>query len=912
MWIWGLLIGLGLGALGGGTDGAVGGAILGAAAGALLRMLMRRQDAKASEGELQQRVTSLEHRLRTLEQRLATWESSGAVAPPAGQPAPPIISEPFTAVAPEPQPALISTVGELTAPAAQPEPIVTAPRPRPARRPAPAVARQPNFIWRWFTDGNTVVRVGVVLLFIGIAFALKYAYEHTFIPIEARLTGVCLAAVVLLAIGWRLRQSRPGYALAMQGGGVGVLYLTVFAAFRLYHVLPPEAALALLFATAVLSAVLAVLQNAQSMAALGASGGFLAPILASTGEGSHVMLFGYYAMLDAGILGIAWFKAWRPLNVLGFGFTFGIGTLWGAQYYRPELLGSTEPFLLLFFAMYLAIPILFARRQAPELKRYVDGTLVFGTPLVAFGLQARLMHEVEYGAAFSAIGLSLIYLLLARWLFTRHRDTLRMLVEAFLALGVVFATLAVPLALDGRWTSATWALEGAAIVWNGVRQDRRLARAFGLCLQLLAGFAFLAAIEGPRGDLAVFNSFTLGCAFIAVAGLFSNWFLERHAERLNAPELTAAKTVFFWGLAWWIGGALHEIWVRLLDARLHAVLLFVAATAVLFSLLHPRIAWRLARLPAIALLPLLIPLALADMGIHAHALQDLGLLAWPLAFAAAAWILRRHDDEGGRYIDFLHAGQMLLLVVLCSWELNWAINDAVQASRVWGLIAWALVPALAVASLSTFAQRLPWPVRGHIPIYMMGAAAPLTIYLCGWIVVTNALSDGTAQPLPYVPVINPLDLAHVAAWLTVVSWIRAMRRLDLADFAADNPLLTYGAIGAVGFVALNGMLLRALHHFADVPYRLHDMLSSMLVQSALSIFWTVLALCAMVIASRMRVRSLWLTGAGLMAVVVAKLFLVDLFNVGGIARIVSFIGVAVLMLVIGYLSPVPPRKAAAQ
>jgi uncharacterized membrane protein len=85
------------------------------------------------------------------------------------------------------------------------------------------------------------------------------------------------------------------------------------------------------------------------------------------------------------------------------------------------------------------------------------------------------------------------------------------------------------------------------------------------------------------------------------------------------------------------------------------------------------------------------------------------------------------------------------------------------------------------------------------------------------------------------------------------------------------------------------------------------MLSSMLVQAALSIFWSALALCAMVAASRMRVRALWITGAALMGVVVLKLFAIDLSNIGGIERIVSFIVVGVLMLVIGYLSPVPPR-----
>jgi uncharacterized membrane protein len=84
------------------------------------------------------------------------------------------------------------------------------------------------------------------------------------------------------------------------------------------------------------------------------------------------------------------------------------------------------------------------------------------------------------------------------------------------------------------------------------------------------------------------------------------------------------------------------------------------------------------------------------------------------------------------------------------------------------------------------------------------------------------------------------------------------------------------------------------------------MTRSMIVQAAFSIFWSVLALCAMLSATRMRLRTLWLIGAGLMAIVVVKLFFIDLSNIGGIERIVSFIGVGLLMLVIGYVSPVPP------
>ena len=904
MWFVGLVLGAWIGAMVSGFEGALVGAIIGFAAGFGLRQLMRHQDSAASQDKLERRLARLEGSLQGLERRLVALEGTAAAATVDSAPVPALQTSPVPLVPPEhvsvitePEPAITSRA----------EPTVTA-APIPARRAPARHPRAPSPIWQWFMGGNTVVRVGVVVLFFGIAFLLKYAYEHTHVPIELRLTGVCIAAIVLLIIGWRLRVKRPGSALALQGGGVGVLYLTVFAALRLYQVLTPEAALVLLFCIAALSAMLAVLQDAQSLAALGASGGFLAPILASTGGGSHVMLFSYYAMLNLGILGIAWFKAWRPLNVLGFAFTFGIGTLWGTRFYRPELLSSTEPFLLLFFAMYLTIPILFALRRAPELKSYVDGTLIFGTPLVAFGLQTRLVHNIEYGAAWSAVALSFLYLVLARWLFLRNRDTLRLLVEAFLALGVVFATLSIPLALDGRWTSAAWALEGAAILWTGVRQDRKLARWFGLFLQLAAGFAFLFALDRGRGELAVFNTFYLGCLFISVAGFFSNWYLERNRDRVHKVEVALAKVAFVWALTWWIGGAVHEIGVRLDQAQQnHVLLLFAAGSSLLFSLLCSSISWPTARLPALALLPVMIGLALVDAAGQAHPLADLGAAAWPLAFAVHLWILRRHDVAELRYLDFMHAGQVLLFCALCSWELGWNINRALQASPVWGHIAWAIVPAAVLALLSTRAERLPWPVRGRTPVYMTAAGAPLAIYLCAWVAFANLASDGNAAPLPYVPLLNPLDLAQLAAWLCVVAWLRGLKRLDIADYVRDNPILCYGGIGAIAFIGLNGTLLRALHHLAEVPYRLEPMLSSMLVQAALSIFWSALALCAMVAASRMRVRPLWITGAALMGVVVVKLFVIDLSNIGGIERIVSFIVVGVLMLVIGYLSPVPPR-----
>src|SRR3984957_11893605 len=216
-----------------------------------------------------------------------------------------------------------------------------------------------NAVRQFFTGANSLVRAGVIVLFFGVAFLLRYVAEHSRVPIEFRLAGVAAGAMALLALGWSLRKSRPGYALALQGGAVGILYLIVFAALHLYSLLPASTAFGVLAVLAMLSAILAVLQNSMAFALLAVTGGFLAPILASTGAGNHVVLFSYYAVVNSGIVAIAWFKAWRPLNLAGFVFTFVIGTVWGVLRYRAEDFATTEPFLVLFFLFYVAVAVLF-------------------------------------------------------------------------------------------------------------------------------------------------------------------------------------------------------------------------------------------------------------------------------------------------------------------------------------------------------------------------------------------------------------------------------------------------------------------------------------------------------------------------------------------------------------------------
>ena len=753
----------------------------------------------------------------------------------------------------------------------------------------------------WLLGGNTVARVGVVVLFFGVAFFLKYAVDRGWLPIEVRLIAAALSGLGLIALGWRLRAKRQNYALVLQGGGIGIVYLTVFAAVSLYELVPATPGLVLMVILVVLSSALAVLQDARSLAVLAAVGGFLAPVLISRG-GSHITLFSYYAILDAGILAIAWFKAWRVLNLIGFVFTFVIGTAWGYQYYQPAYFASTEPFLILFFVFYVAVPVLFALRQPPNLKGYVDGTLIFGVPLVAFGLQSTLVHDFEYGLAISALGMGLFYVILATVLWQKKQESLRMLTEVFIALAVSFGTVAIPLAVDGRWTGAAWALEGAALVWVGVRQQRWLARIFGVLVQIGAGVAFLTETLAPKADVPILNSFYLSAVMISVAGLFTARHLFRFGKE-REPAVQTSTVILIWGLLWWFGANGNEIWLHV-DAIYHKVasLVFVALSLAAIAYLRRRLAWSDLAQVIPLLLPVMVIIAVfmyIDPRV-AHPFADWGLLSWFLTFVIQYWLLRRFEAEWHTTVtQYWHLGTFWLLVFILTWESVWLIHQAVPEAMTWRYVMWTIVPTVVIVLLPVLRSKLDWPLQCHATPYFGPGMALLVLGVAGW-TVHACLQPGDPAPLAYLPIINPLELTQMFVLLATFVWLQH-NYLALSDQAR------WYSWYAVAFLVLNGIIARATHVYADVPFALPTLWASATYQTAVSITWTLAALLIMVSATRLKQRTAWVIGATLLGAVVIKLFLADLADIGTIARIVSFIVVGLLILLIGYLSPLPPR-----
>jgi len=776
---------------------------------------------------------------------------------------------------------------------------------------AAASASNPNPLWAWFTGGNALTRIGVVILFFGVAFLLRYLAEIVTVPIEWRLVGVAIIGVVLTAIGMRLARARPGYGLSLQGAGAGILYLTTFAAFRLYHVLPPVPGLLLLALVAASTVALAIRADSQPLAGLAVAGGFLAPMLTDV-TGEPALLFGYFAILNAAIFALAWVRSWRVLNLLGFVFTFVLGSIWAYRYYRPLYFATVEPFLVLFVVFYIAIAILYAHRGRFEARAPVDGLLVFGVPLVGFGLQAALVRDVEYGAAWSALTLASGYGLLFLLLRARAEAGLALLARAFLALAAIFATIAVPLAFDYRVTAALWSVAAAGAFWLGVRQSTPLLRGFALLVEFGAGGVFLWS-GAARGDDSLFaNAFFVGAMLIAVSGIVTAAVADRAGDKLPAPERGFVPLLLLWGAAWWLAGGAFELKRHLnrIDTP-HAALAWVVVSIAAALLVSRAVRWPRLLLVGIALLPAMALVAWSDWQIARTTLENFGALIWPFAWIVQWSALYAADTQRAAsptpiltrgQLYAAHAISAIALTAQIAWEASEWVDRIALPGTVWLACAAVLPLAAFLFMVCALAGAQRWPLNLHREAYAVGAGGPIAALSAAWFAIATVVSPGTASPLAYVPLFNPLELTLALTLVALFLWS--------GRFSGLTDTTRFACLGVGLFGLLNGAALRTAHHWGAIPWQLNALLASKLLQAGLTLAWTATAVMLMFFATRRALRPLWMTGAGLLALSIGKLFLIDLGALSGLPRVIAFLGVGTLLLLIGYLSPLPPAADA--
>ena len=472
-----------------------------------------------------------------------------------------------------------------------------------------------------------------------------------------------------------------------------------------------------------------------------------------------------------------------------------------------------------------------------------------------------------------------------------------------------------------------WAVQGAALMWVASKRRSMPVAVAGITMQVAASIAAALKMTDDAANLSpgsfefwadstpFANQYFGVAVLLAACGIASAVIIYRSASALANARVPMMWLSLLWGVGWWLFGAAAQLWVLTDDYRLWALSLLLIGTASAVVVAGRALKWDELEWAGVLMLPtLVVALAIAVIS-KDYPSADWGWTAWPFMILAYAVFLRTGGDK--LKAAGLYGGLYCVVSVFLAAEVYGQLAQVADGE-------WPLYGAGAAVLLWLGASLL---ARPHASWFVGDAWRSCLLYgitPVAWTAAAGAgiavvLHHGSVDPLPFVPLLNPIDIFATAAVLVMLRWKTEM----VAELSADSDGLTPAvesllrvaaapwlpALSAAGVAALTMTAARSVHHWADVPFELRSLVYSTELEVAVSILWAATALAAMVVGVRAADRRIWIVGASWMGVVVVKLFLIDLANLATLPKAASFIGVGFLLLIVGYLAPVPPSQA---
>jgi uncharacterized membrane protein len=307
--------------------------------------------------------------------------------------------------------------------------------------------------------------IGIVTVIFGVAFFLKYSFDRGWIGPAGRVSLAYLCGLVFLTAGHFIRKKQLAwFGLSIYGGGIAILYFATYAAFQIYHLLPQSFSFSIMVLITILACATAMAYETEALAILGLMGGFLTPILMSTGQDNYVVLFTYMAILNVGILVISFRKHWAILQGLGFVVTYFIYTLWYVERYNPEKFWAAILFLNGFYIIYSLAPFAyyFLRKEA---QRLLGCYILILNSVVALAFNYSMIkgkHPLEWMSVIT-VSYAIIYLFFAYRL-SQQGESGRNALVVMLLKSTLFLILTIPLLFSQHWITIFWTLLSALLL----------------------------------------------------------------------------------------------------------------------------------------------------------------------------------------------------------------------------------------------------------------------------------------------------------------------------------------------------------------------------------------------------------------------------------------------------------------
>ncbi|MFZ0662955.1 MAG: DUF2339 domain-containing protein [Acidobacteriaceae bacterium] len=495
---------------------------------------------------LEQQIAELRSHIARLE---AAMRENGIIVQPATPPAPPIRPQQQT-----PSPSLPAF--PAPPPPAEPRHSIPAYAPNFLARQQPETSLENRIGSQWFN------RIGILAVLIGMAWFLKLAIDNHWIGPAGRVLIGIVAGAGLIA--WSERFRSRGYAAfsySLKAVGSGILYLSLWAAYSLFHLIPAPVAFAAMLAVTAFNGFIAWSQDSELLALYAIVGGYSTPLLLSSGQNHELALFSYLLLLNLATLVLIALRPWSRLLLGSFAGTVFFFADWSFQFYSSSQFALTVFFLSLFFLLFALAPHLVRLNQKMDTGSFAarDTIALILLPLanaaLAFLGFYLLVDTVGSSSAqpWIAVAFAAFYLFLLRApIFPAERPIPAALRSLDLTIAITFLTIAVPLKTHGRWLTIGWLAEGAALLWLTRMVPQRMLRALAL-IALVLGLSALLVINPPASTTILFNqrfaTYLAGIAVFALVAALAARYQQTRYPRTAEPDFpiswkaTAAASV---------------------------------------------------------------------------------------------------------------------------------------------------------------------------------------------------------------------------------------------------------------------------------------------------------------------------------------------------------------------------------
>lgn len=384
-------------------------------------------------------------------------------------------------------------------------------------------------------------RIGMVAIIFGVAFFLKYSFDNKLIGETGRIILGIVSGIGFIGSGeyFQARKHWRIYGQILTGGGIAILYVSIYAAFAFYHLISQIMAFFSLLVITTTGITLSVRYSARSIAILGLLGGFLTPLMLSTGENRPISLFSYILLLDAGIMTVVYFKNWRSLGILSFIATITMYALWHDRFYTPDQRAIAFGVVTVFFIFYY-LSVVLSKTVSRKNESYHDLSYIFaGAAFLLLAFYIQNDYQNNWTLKSFVLSVSILEVLLAGIVVMRAPEK-TMTIHSFSGVSVIFHIIALFLIFERGWISAALAAEMAIFAFMGLRLKRIGLRVVSYALAVLVVVKFFYEAQLILGAfdrfVPVLNTRFLVCAFVIATFYIALTLLYRNKDRLLHDE----------------------------------------------------------------------------------------------------------------------------------------------------------------------------------------------------------------------------------------------------------------------------------------------------------------------------------------------------------------------------------------